>query len=125
MLPDGGATHVTWTWWRTSEQGFKGALDRYLSGVESRSKVDPLLAREAVQMQWSQVREPWVPFDREARLVYESTEHREQAKTFPEVEAALAKLVDMYQASLNRAWHDQWKEPEQPKGRHEGRSTRS
>ena len=102
MLPDGGATHVTWTWWRTSEQGFKEALDRYLSGVE----IDPrwTTGEGAVQMKWSRVREPWVPFDREAVLEY-------APKAFSEVEAALVKLMDIYRASLNNAWHDQWQEP--------------
>ena len=76
--------------WRTDEHEFKGALDRYLSGVEA----DPAstAGEGGIQMQWSQVREPWVPFDREARLVYESTEHREQAKTFPEVEGCAGQV---------------------------------
>ena len=53
-------------------------------------------------MQWSQVSDPWVPFDREAALGYESTTHRLESRSFPEVQAAQAKLQTIYRHSLSQ-----------------------
>lgn len=103
-------------WWRTNEQGFTGALERYLSGVE----VDPAstAGEGAVQLQWSRVREPWVPFDREAALAYESTAHRERTKSLSEVEDARAELIHM--AYQDRAAHGKsWEKPSPLKKRNE------
>ena len=72
--------------WRCGERGFSEATELYLNGV----KVNPRFTEGegAVQSRWSRVEEPWVPFDREAVLAYESREHREAVKQFPEVQAA-------------------------------------
>ena len=95
--------------WRTDEQEFKEMLDHYLSGVE----VAPRWTKGegAIQIQWSRVRSPWIPFDREAVLAYKSIAHRERVKSFSEVEAALATLMDIYQDPRNRTWRDQWAKP--------------
>ena len=71
--------------WRAGEPGFGQALAAYLHGVQ----VGPrwTKAEGAIQMQWSRVREPWVPVDREVVL-----ERQAQATAFPEVRSALANL---------------------------------
>ena len=72
--------------WGRRERGLSEAIDGYLNGV----KVNPRFTQGegAVQSRWSRVEKPWIPFDREAVLAYESREHREAVKQFPEVQAA-------------------------------------
>ena len=72
--------------WESCERGLSQAIEAYLNGV----KVNPRFTEGegAVQSRWSRLKEPWVPFDREAVLAYESREHREAVKQFPEVQAA-------------------------------------
>ena len=87
--------------WRTGDRRFSEAIEAYLDGVE----VNPSFTKGegAVQSQWSRVTGPWIPFDREAVLNYESTEHREETKEFPEVEAA-------FESIQAEARHGRWKE---------------
>ena len=74
--------------WETGERGFNESIEAYLSGVEVNSSL--LKGEGAVQSNWSQITEPWIPFDREAVLKYESTEHRrEDAKEFAKLESAI------------------------------------
>ncbi len=95
--------------WCTDEHGFKEALDLYLSGV----KVNPSRIRGegAVQMQWARVKEPWVPFDREAVLGYQPSADGANAKAFPKANAALAKLDKIYKDHVTRAGRARWDEP--------------
>lgn len=87
--------------WRIGDRRFSEAIEAYLGGVDvNRSFVE---GEGAVQSQWSRVTGPWVPFDREAVLNYESTEHREETKRFPEVEAA-------FESIQTTARHRGWKE---------------
>ena len=89
--------------WKIGDGGFIEALEAYLNVVD----VNPSFTEGEgeVQSRWSRISEPWVPFDREAVLAHESMEHREETKTFPEVEAALKSI----QATARQQG---WKEPE-------------
>ena len=89
--------------WKIGDGGFIKAFEAYLDGVDVNQRFTE--GEGEVQSRWSGVSELWVPFDREAVLTYESTEHREETKTFPEVEAALESI----QATARRQG---WKEPE-------------
>ena len=95
--------------WHTLGPDFKDLLDRYLDGLEvSRRQT----AKEGtVQMLWSRVQDPWVPFDREAELSYQSKPHRKEATDFPEVNDALAKLENVYEAHRGESGPNRWKEP--------------
>ena len=88
--------------WSIDEVGFGKAIEAYLDRVD----VNPSLTtgEGTVQSLWSRVKEPWIPFDREGRLNYKSTEHRERAERFPEVEAAFKSIQTM-------AEECGWKEP--------------
>ncbi len=78
--------------WRAGQPGFGRALTTYVRGV----KVGPrwTKAEGAVQMQWSRVRKPWTPFDREVVL-----EHQAEATSFPKVRLALAELTNIAKRS--------------------------
>ena len=95
--------------WRAEDPGFCEALDTYLRDV----KVNPrhTKAEGAVQLRWSQVTEPWAPFDREAVLEYESASHREKATAFQEVEKARAELMNIYNAHRAEGQRRRWTEP--------------
>ena len=89
--------------WRIGDAGFIEAFESYLNVVKVNRRFTK--GEGEVQSRWSKVSGQWVPFDREAVLAYESAEHRERMKTFPEVKAALKSI----QAT---AWQRRWKEPE-------------
>ena len=72
--------------WRAGESGFSRALTTYVHGVEVGARWTK--AEGAIQMQWSRVRKPWVPLDREVVL-----EGQADASVFPKVRAALADLT--------------------------------
>ena len=74
--------------WRTGETGLSRALTAYARDVDVGSRWTK--AEGAVQMQWSRVRKPWTPFDREVVL-----ERQAEATSFPKVRSALAD-VDEY-----------------------------
>ena len=98
--PSAGATGLFGRW-RVGDRGFSEAIEAYLDVVDvSRSFTE---GEGAVQSQWSRATEPWVPFDREAALNYESMEHREETKKFPEVEAA-------FESIQAKARQGRWKE---------------
>ena len=74
--------------WTVGEPGFAEALDRFLGHV----RVAPRQMREgAVQARWSQTREPWIPFDKEAALEYPSETER------------LCHLEDVFRESVDDA----------------------
>ena len=78
-LPDGGlnlTAHSAYTKqpgardflrkWQANETGFNDALSHYLSAVKVNQSF--ILGEAKIQEQWSLVREPWIPFDREGVL---------------------------------------------------------
>ena len=87
--------------WADDEQGLSEAIEAYLGSVY----VNPSFTtgESVVQSLWSRVTDPWVPFDREAVLNYESTEHRGKSKMFTAVEAACESIQAV-------AEHSGWKE---------------
>ena len=85
--------------WRTDEDGFADALTAYLSGVDVAPRHTDLEGH--VQMLWSRVTQPWMPFDREARLAYTSSERRAEIKGIalrPAMEAH-ARLTELARTS--------------------------
>ena len=76
--------------WAVGEQGLRDAIEGYLGSVY----VNPSLTtgEGRVQSLWSRVTDPWVPFDREAVLNYESKEHRERSKLFSAVAEAFESI---------------------------------
>ena len=62
-----------------------------------------------VQLRWSRVLQPWVPFDREARLNYRSKRHREESKVFPEVKDASNELTRLYNRQTEA--EERWSKP--------------
>lgn len=89
--------------WIEGEHNFSDKIDIYLESVKVNSRFTR--GEGAVQAQWSQITEPWVPFDREAELEYESTKHREQAKKIPQVDSAFDLIK-------HEAQRRSWKAPE-------------
>ena len=86
--------------WRTDETGFNDALIAYLTQV----RVDPryVEAEGSVQTKWSRVTEPWIPFDREAALSYESKIDSEESRQFDQVYNACAELSIIIQDDSRR-----------------------
>lgn len=78
--------------WRTDDgefNEFKSSMEIYLNDV----KIGSRHSKEGrVQMNWSRVAAPWMPFDRECRLQYCSSEYRRKTAIFPEVDAAYERL---------------------------------
>jgi hypothetical protein len=76
--------------WRLNESGFGEALDRYIASVVVDSGH---LGREGgVQAAWTEVSDPWIPFDREAVLGYSSTDARTRARYSEPVQAAREEI---------------------------------
>ena len=104
--------------WTVGEVGFERALDGFLAEVE----VAPSQAKEgAVQARWSRVGAPWIPFDKEVALSYQSVAERRRhlAAVFQEsVEAAREELtaIAVRRRSLPRR-RDRWALPPAPKDR--------
>ncbi len=87
--------------WETNEPGFKDTLETYLSEVEvDSSQIRP---EGLVHSLWSRVTEPWIPFDREAMLSYESKTDSDESRKFDQVDEARARLVDETQRD-SRSW---------------------
>ena len=72
--------------WRVGEPGLCRALTTYVRDVKVGSRWTK--AEGAIQMQWSRVRRPWIPIDREVVL-----EGQANATAFPQVTAAFADLA--------------------------------
>lgn len=89
--------------WSVEEPGFCQALTSYLQNVEVSAKWTK--GEGAIQMLWSRVQNPWVPFDREAVLGY-------SPPASVEVETALDDLMVIYEARQNeRRQQDRWAKP--------------
>ena len=91
--------------WRAHDDGFKQAMDNYLGNLKVNSRHTSKEGR--VQMKWSRVAEPWISFDREARLQYRSREVR-NATIFEGVEAAYSSLCANYNKHRNNIGKCRW-----------------
>ena len=79
--------------WSLNQSGFEEALFDYSSRVDVSGSLT--CGEGDVQRRWSQVTEPWVPFDREAVLSYgeyAAGEERENARKFHHVAEAHTEL---------------------------------
>ena len=79
--------------WSLNENGFEEALCHYLSKVDVAGSFT--LGEGDIQLRWSQVTQPWTPFDREAVLSYGNYakgEERENARKFDQVAEARIEL---------------------------------
>lgn len=75
--------------WRLDADDFEEALSDYLDKVDVRGSFT--LGEGDIQLRWSQVTHPWVPFDREAVLGYGNYaegEESENARRFDQVSEA-------------------------------------
>jgi len=77
--------------WSTDESGLAEKVDRYFAGVQIRPT--HVRAEGTVQAAWAAVTNPWIPFDREAVLGYESTLARATARSAEAVQAARAAVA--------------------------------
>ena len=106
----------SWAINQSDKSKFEKALNAYLDGVKVAHRQ---IGREgSVQSSWSRVTEPWIPFDREAELSYESAKDRAEARTFDRVEEARNKLNTI--AQLRRSLpnrRDHWEAPPKRKDR--------
>ena len=75
--------------WQVDETGFRDALNQYLSTVKVGQSW--IIGEGTVQEQWSQVREPWIPFDREGVL----GGCHERGSDFPALVAAHSDVNDL------------------------------
>ena len=94
------------TWKVNEAREFKRALDSYLCGVGvGREHID---GEGSVQSLWSRVRQPWVPFDREALLSYSSQAESRRARDLEPVALARAELdaivEDRRRSRTRRNW---------------------
>ena len=107
--------------WRIGERDFPHALDSFLANVN----VDASQRKEgAIHASWSRVCDPWIPFDKEAALSYDTKEGRKEhlAEVFcsvDEVHRRLEYLVQLRRSLPNKGNHWQvlpsWKEKERLK----------
>ena len=96
--------------WTVGEPGFASALETFLSSVEVASTQKK---EGAIQARWSQIREPWIAFDKEAALSYPSEEERER-----QLCEAFSPWVDEARSELSAlASRSHWKELPSPKKR--------
>jgi hypothetical protein len=72
--------------WSRDEAGLGEKVERYLAGVQIRPS--HVRAEGAVQAAWAAVTDPWIPFDREAVLGYESKLSQSAARSAEAVQAA-------------------------------------
>lgn len=83
--------------WQPEEGGFQEKLSDYLRDVHVEARW--LEGEGAVQRDWAQVTEPWIPFDREAVLG-----NGEDAENFPQLEAARQALTEIYKETGRKQW---------------------
>ena len=76
--------------WNTRESGFEETLSNYLDNVVV---AEAQTGREGgIQARWSRVTEPWIPFDRDAVLAYESETEKAKVMECKEVDEAYMQL---------------------------------
>ena len=98
----------SWTINKSNESDFCKALNTFLHGVEvNKSQIQ----EGAIQAQWSQIVEPWIPFDKEAVLGYASKEERRKHHY-----RAFCSSVEEARNKLNAiARRDHWESPPKKK----------
>lgn len=90
--------------WRADDRGFIESMVDYLDNIQ----IDLRHRQEGrVQTRWSRVAEPWISFDREARLQYRSREVR-NATIFEGVESAYSSLCANYNKHRNNIGKCRW-----------------
>jgi hypothetical protein len=92
--------------WALNDPTFSAALHGYLSAVVP----DTRWTRHegAVQVAWSGVQTPWVPFDREAVIAYESRSDQARARTATAIAIAAARAeIELSQRAGSWAPPDQ------------------
>ena len=82
-----------WRHDRAEAPAFAQALSTYLDGVKVASRWTDGEGR--VQSDWSQVVEPWIPFDREAVLAYASTAEQNEGREFEQVRRAHERIEEL------------------------------
>ena len=90
--------------WQPEEGSFQEKLSDYLRDVHVDARW--LEGEGAVQRDWAQVTEPWIPFDREAVLG-----NGEDAEHFPQLKAAKQALTEIYKAHTKETGRKRWSEP--------------
>ena len=93
--------------WDTRNTGFSEALIEYVDEVN----VDKRWTHKEGKLQaiWSDVLDPWVPFDREAVLSYKNVKESGLGRKFSEVERALSLLETIADRPGRRG--DSWAKP--------------
>ena len=88
----------------TDAEQFGLGLGSYLADVEVGGRHTEHEGN--IQLQWSRVTEPWIPFDREGRLGFKSASHRREFNGFPMVQRAYAELDNLcnYPAKGGERW---------------------
>ena len=76
--------------WRVDERGFSEELCRYLCNITVASRW--ICGEGKVQEQWSRVRVPWIPFDREGVL----QGPREKREDLLQIRKAQGELTELY-----------------------------
>ena len=88
--------------WNSDETDFDRVLHHYLDNVKVAQR---WTSKEGlVQANWSRVEAPWIPFDREAVLRYETEEHAAVQRQFSEVESARSLLKSHRYCSPWAGW---------------------
>ena len=95
--------------WKQNDPRFADKLRDYMRDLSVNPRHTTKEGR--VQQQWSELTEPWIPFDREARLEYQSKQYRDNTRTYQEVEEAFQELLQNYEDCGNRRRNDRWVKP--------------
>ena len=88
--------------WSENDKTFARKLHKYLDEVE----INPRFTSKegAIQQRWSYEKKQWIPFDREARLEYQSKQYRKNAKKkFKGVASAYSEIMTNF--------GDRWAKP--------------
>ncbi len=95
--------------WYSDDSAFKEKLYTYLKCVKIDSRY--IKKEGMIQHVWSQVTEPWMPFDREVRLAYQSREHQKAVRNFDGVEGAYLELDQNWKDHQNERGRNKWAKP--------------
>ena len=98
--------------WTTSEvQEFRQALHNYVSQVQVPERHRNQEGR--LQAEWSRIKEPWTPFDREAVLEYRTKEESNNARQFQQLDRAHTELECIAESQRkSSSQRDVWAMPE-------------
>ena len=98
--------------WTTSEvQEFRQALHNYVSQVQVPERHRDQEGR--LQAEWSRIKEPWTPFDREAVLEYRTKEESNNARQFQQLDRAHTEVECIAESQRKSSrQRDVWAMPE-------------